>query len=87
MSGFFPIIPNEGDVPSTDILKSIIQQMYLPVSMNETPDEFVSHADLINSIRTSFPDVKPTDVYTVMLEMGFESQNIEGQLYWRVAMF
>lgn len=80
----FPGGDEDQDDLSPEELSAVLLKMYLPASDVESADELVSHADLVESVRTALPKAKPGALFTRMTDMGFESKTIEGVIYWLV---
>lgn len=77
-----------GDEDQNDLspeeLSAVILKMYMPAADAESADELISHADLVESVRSALPKAKPEALFTRMTDMGFESKTIEGVIYWLV---
>ncbi|KAF0198413.1 MAG: hypothetical protein FD166_1466 [Bacteroidetes bacterium] len=85
----FPFFGFSGDDDDQDGLSpeelvAVITKMYLPASSASSADELISHADLVELVRSALPKAKAGAVFTKMTDMGFGSKTIEGTIYWLV---
>jgi hypothetical protein len=86
--GKYPFFGLPGEVDDDpldpDVLVKVISSMYLPAGDAESADELISHADLVESIRSTIVNVNSTAVYDSMINIGFRSRTIEGTIFWLV---
>lgn len=64
-------------------LSDVITALFYPASTAPLADEMISPVDLWDTISQSC-DVKKSDLFTKMKELGFLTETVENQLYWLV---
>lgn len=76
-------LPGEVEEPRPDLLEELISDMY-DFEGDFADVEFMSHTDLVESVRGVITKANSVAVYDVMIKLNFQSKVIEGTVYWLV---
>lgn len=64
-------------------LAGVIESLFAPAPNPEAADDFISGADLFDTINQHC-DATKTDIYNEMRNQGFATITAEGELFWLV---